>query len=89
MSETYEFVFEKNIHMYNHRLTVTSAGGSYSAIIEDSSYGNNAVIVWLEDFALPESQLHTVRSQMRKWFAEQGYVCLFETGKRVTPPYGR
>lgn len=84
MSNTdYDFTFEKSVHMYNHLLTIKHGGASYSAIIEDPPYGGKALLIWLEDFNLPDDCQYDVRPKLRKWFREQGYNCHFEKGRRV------
>ena len=83
MEHKIEFTFEKNIHMYNHRLTITIDDNLYTGIIEDSPYTKDTLLIWLEDFDIPNANELLLRTKIKLFFEEEGYHILFQEGKRV------
>lgn len=78
-----EFILEKNIHMYNHRLIIKCGDCTYSGIIEDNPLSENDMLIWLKDFNLPQELELSIRTKLYAWLTKQGYTCNFKDGKRV------
>ena len=78
-----EFILEKNVHMYNHRLTIKHNDCTYVCIIEDNPSSKNDLLIWLKDFDLPQEFETSVRAELYRWLMKQGYTCSFKDGKRV------
>lgn len=77
----YTFAIKENIHMYNHLLTVSDGRAKYEAIVESAPLKKKTVIIWLEDFGLPEEELDSVKAEMTEWFSARNTVCIFNRGK--------
>ena len=78
-----EFILEKNIHMYNHRLIMQQNDCTYTGIIEDNPDSKNNLLIWLKDFDLPPECEAAIRAELYSWLMKQGYTCNFKNGKRV------
>ena len=78
-----EFLLEKNVHMYNHLLSIKCDDSTYSGIIEDNPYTENDFLIWLQDFNLPQELDLPVRTGLYEWLKEQGCTCNFKDGRRV------
>ena len=83
MEHKIEFTFEKNIHMYNHRLTITIDDNLYTGIIEDSPYTANTLLITLDDFNIPNANELLLRTKIRLFFEKEGYHTIFLDGKNV------
>lgn len=81
MKNKIEFKLEKNIHMYNHRLTIIYNNEEYSSIIEENT--KNCLNIWLKDFNLPEDKEIDIRFALYNWLSKQDYNVIFEKGSRV------
>ena len=77
-----EFILEKNIHMYNHRLIIKYDDQEYSGIIESNLSSKNDLLIWLKDFNLPKDKELNIRMELYSWLLKQGYTCNFKDGKR-------
>ena len=53
----YTFSIKRNIHMYNHLLTVSDGQMCYEAIVESAPLERETMVIWLEDFGFPAAEL--------------------------------
>lgn len=77
---SYIFKLEKNIHMYNHLLTIKKGQQSYKAIVESAPTKEETILLWLEDFGLPAEDIEPIKDELMKWFAMQDIKCIFYDG---------
>ena len=49
----YTFSIKRNIHMYNHLLTVSDEQMCYEAIVESVPLERETMVIWLENFSFP------------------------------------
>ena len=77
----YTFSLKKNVHMYNHLLTISDGKNTYEAIVETMPTKEEAVAVWLEDFQFPEETAQIIKTEMAKWFSSQNIRCVFQKGR--------
>ncbi|MTQ82582.1 hypothetical protein [Ruthenibacterium lactatiformans] len=77
----YTFSIKRNIHMYNHLLTVSDGQMRYEAIVESAPLERETMFIWLEDFGFPAAELGAIKEEMAAWFLSQGIACIFNAGK--------
>lgn len=77
----YAFELKKNVFMYNHLLIVSDGQECYEAVIESLPTEHETMVIWLEDFKLPEENTNEVKAEMTKWFIRQNIACIFNDGK--------
>ena len=77
-----EFGLEKNVHMQNHRLSISHNGRVYVGIIEDG-WDRNSLLIWLKDFDIPAADETEVRYALYRWLSSEGYSCRFMEGRRL------
>lgn len=53
----YTFSIKRNIHMYNHLLTVSDEQMCYEAIVESVPLERETMVIWLENFSFPAAEL--------------------------------
>lgn len=59
----YTFSLKKNVHMYNHLLTISDGMNTYEAIVETMPIKQETVAIWLEDFQFPEDTAQPNKSR--------------------------
>ncbi|MDU5534228.1 MAG: hypothetical protein E6066_18700 [Oscillospiraceae bacterium] len=77
----YTFSIKRNIHMYNHLLTVSDEQMCYEAIVESVPLERETMVIWLENFSFPAAELDAIKEEMTAWFLSQGIACIFNAGK--------
>lgn len=77
----YTFAMKRNIHMYNHLLTVSDGQSKYEAIVESAPLKRKTVIIWLEDFGFTAEELDSIKAEMTEWSSAQNTACIFNRGK--------
>ena len=77
----YTFSIKRNIHMYNHLLTVSDEQMCYEAIVESVPLERETMVIWLENFSFPAAELDAIKEEMTAWFLSQGIACIFNEGK--------
>ncbi|MCD7828873.1 MAG: hypothetical protein LUG58_00355 [Clostridiales bacterium] len=77
----YTFHLQKNVHMYNHLLTISHGKTSYQALVESAPTREPTILVWLADFGLPPEEEAAVQAALTSWLAEQGVRCKFRPGR--------
>lgn len=77
----YTFSIKRNIHMYNHLLTVSDEQMRYEAIVESVPLERETMVIWLENFSFPAAELDAIKEEMTVWFLSQGIACIFNAGK--------
>ncbi|MCD8335027.1 MAG: hypothetical protein LUC35_06775 [Clostridiales bacterium] len=77
----YTFHLQKNVHMYNHLLTISDGKSTYQAIVESAPTREPTILVWLADFGLPPEEQDAVQAALERWLAAQGVRCEFRPGR--------
>jgi len=70
------------VYMYCSKLTITDGINTYEAVIEDAPEKNNTLLIWLDDFGIPENKIERVKTELVRWCEESGYKCIFNDGSR-------
>ena len=53
----------KNIHMYNYLLAIKDEKHIYKAIIEAVPDENNSMMIWLDDFNFPQTEIEDIKKK--------------------------
>lgn len=77
----YSFDIEKNVHMYNHLLKCTDGRQVYRALCESAPEREPTLLIWPEDFGIPEEDRQIFQRELRRRAAVWGYRCIFYPGK--------
>lgn len=73
----------KNIHMYNYLLAIKDETHIYKAIIEAVPDENNYMMIWLDDFNFPQTEIEDIKKEIELYFKAKSINCIFKAGKRV------
>jgi len=77
----YDFSIEKNIHMYNHRITCRHEDKEYSCICESAPTKVPTIIFWPEDFGLNEVGTKALIDDLKVWCDQQSFGYIIHVGK--------
>ncbi len=77
----YTFHLQKNVHMYNHLLTISDGKTRCQALVESAPSREPTLLVWLADFGLPPEEETAVQTALERWLAAQGVRCVFRPGR--------
>ncbi len=78
----YTFKLETAL-MYNQHLTISDGVNTYRAIAEFAPTKQKTLLVWLDDFPIPENEIDTVREELKSWLSDRNTLVIFEDGKRL------
>ncbi|MCD8007595.1 MAG: hypothetical protein LUF68_01415 [Clostridiales bacterium] len=77
----YTFHLQKNVHMYNHLLTISDGQTRRQAIVESAPTKQQTLLVWLADFGFPPEEEMAVQAALERWLTAQGVCCVFRPGR--------
>ena len=77
----YTFHLERNIFMYNHKITCTCDGRTYECICESAPRKEETIIFWPDDFQLPDDEKEIVIRELIIWSKKQGFECIVQQGR--------
>ena len=55
----------------------------YKAIIEAVPDENNDMMIWLDDFNFPQTEIEDIKKEIELYFKAKSINCIFKAGKRV------
>jgi hypothetical protein len=69
--------------MYNYLLAIKDETHIYKAIIEAVPDENNDMMIWLDDFNFPQTEIEDIKKEIELYFKVKSINCIFKAGKRV------
>ena len=69
---SWNFTFQKNVYMYNHRLTCQKGGKTFNCSSEDSPK-DSAIHFWLDGLPLTEQESSAFLADLEAWASTQGF----------------